>query len=55
MFRLLRPTALFVLLLTPFAAFASADDTVTHFTLENGMEVVVVEDHRAPAVQQMVW
>jgi zinc protease len=28
---------------------------VTTFTLENGMDVVVIEDHRAPVVQHMVW
>ncbi|MFB9148324.1 M16 family metallopeptidase [Roseovarius ramblicola] len=28
---------------------------VSNFTLDNGMEVVVIEDHRAPAVTQMVW
>ena len=28
---------------------------VTTFTLENGMDVVVIEDHRAPAVTHMVW
>lgn len=32
-----------------------AGDLVTSFTLENGMQVVVVEDHRAPVVQHMVW
>jgi len=37
-----------------FAAPLSAAD-VTDFTLENGMEVVVLEDHRAPAVVHMVW
>lgn len=26
-----------------------------HFTLENGLEVVVVSDHRAPVVTHMVW
>lgn len=36
-------------------AQARANEAVTHFTLDNGMEVVVVEDHRAPVVQQMVW
>ena len=30
-------------------------DPVTNFTLDNGMEVVVIEDHRAPVVSQMVW
>lgn len=28
---------------------------VTSGTLENGMEVVVIEDHRAPVVTHMVW
>jgi zinc protease len=28
---------------------------VTGFTLENGLEVVVIEDHRAPVVTHMVW
>lgn len=27
----------------------------THFTLDNGLEVVVVSDHRAPVVTHMVW
>nr|WP_238937001.1 pitrilysin family protein [Sulfitobacter geojensis] len=36
-------------------AHAAENEAVTFFTLENGMDVVVVEDHRAPAVQQMVW
>lgn len=30
-------------------------DGISHFTLENGLEVVVIEDHRAPVVVQMVW
>lgn len=34
---------------------AMADEQVTHFTLENGMDVVVIEDHRAPVVVHMVW
>ncbi|SLN19691.1 Insulinase (Peptidase family M16) [Roseovarius litorisediminis] len=34
---------------------AAADDRVTTFTLKNGMDVVVVEDHRAPVVVHMVW
>lgn len=38
------------------AAFpASAQDQVTSFTLDNGMDVVVIEDHRAPVVVHMVW
>ncbi|MGR3465175.1 M16 family metallopeptidase [Limimaricola sp.] len=38
------------------AAPASApDDAVTTYTLDNGLEVVVIEDHRAPVVTQMLW
>ena len=28
---------------------------ITHFTLSNGLEVVVIPDHRAPVVTHMVW
>ena len=34
---------------------SAADEQVTHFTLDNGMDVVVIEDHRAPVVVHMVW
>ncbi|WGW04034.1 M16 family metallopeptidase [Tropicibacter oceani] len=30
-------------------------DQVTTFTLDNGMDVVVIEDHRAPVAVHMVW
>ena len=48
--------AAFVSFLLP-ASFvvAAQNEAVTHFTLDNGMEVVVIEDHRSPSVQQMVW
>jgi zinc protease len=36
-------------------ALSWANDLVTSFTLDNGMDVIVVEDHRAPVVQHMVW
>ncbi|MDU9003034.1 M16 family metallopeptidase [Sedimentitalea todarodis] len=45
--------------LSAWGAGASAaetiEDTVTSFELDNGMQVVVIEDHRAPVLQQMVW
>ncbi|MDG3041047.1 M16 family metallopeptidase [Roseicyclus marinus] len=41
------------LILTPLAVHAAGD--IADFTLENGMQVVVIEDHRAPAVTHMVW
>lgn len=47
--------ALLAFALVPIGAMARDNEAVTHFTLENGMDVVVVEDHRAPVVQQMVW
>ena len=43
-----------ILLVMPMSATA-ASTGVTTFELENGMQVVVVEDHRAPVVQHMVW
>ena len=33
----------------------STVDAVTSFEISNGMKVVVIEDHRAPVVQHMVW
>lgn len=34
----------------------SGDDTaVSNFTLENGLEVVVIPDHRAPVATHMLW
>ena len=37
----------------PMQAVAQAQ--VSDFMLDNGMQVVVIEDHRAPVVVQMVW
>ena len=37
------------------AAPLHAEQAVTGFPLDNGLEVVVIEDHRAPVVVQMVW
>ena len=52
MFRL--PLLASLMALTPFVASA-AEEAVTTFALDNGMQVVVVEDHRAPVVQHMLW
>ncbi|MGB7242558.1 MAG: pitrilysin family protein [Sulfitobacter sp.] len=41
--------------LLPAAVRADVNEAVSYFTLDNGMQVVVVEDHRAPVVQHMVW
>ena len=43
---------------TVFALFIPASlhaEGVTTFTLDNGLEAVVIEDHRAPVVVHMVW
>jgi zinc protease len=34
---------------------ADAKPVVGHFTLNNGLEVVIIPDHRAPVVTHMVW
>ena len=38
-----------------FLASALAAEEVTTYRLDNGMDVVVIEDHRAPVVVHMVW
>ena len=40
--------------LVPFAVGAEAEK-VSNFRLENGLDVVVIEDHRAPVVVHMLW
>ncbi len=47
--------AAFCLGLFALALPATAQEDVTTFTLDNGMDVVVIEDHRAPVVVHMVW
>ena len=37
------------------ASYAAIEDQVSEFMLDNGMQVVVIEDHRAPVVVHMVW
>jgi zinc protease len=37
------------------AASAHAGAEISHFALANGLEVVVVPDHRAPVVTHMIW
>ncbi|TRW99625.1 insulinase family protein [Paracoccus sp. M683] len=46
-------TALLAVL--PAASLAEMPEGISHFTLPNGLETVVIEDHRAPVVVQMVW
>ncbi len=50
---MLRPVALLLTLLLAPALAGAAE--VTTFRLDNGLEVVVLEDHRAPVVVHMVW
>ncbi|WP_224703030.1 M16 family metallopeptidase [Devosia aquimaris] len=39
----------------PATETATAESAISHFFLDNGMEVVVIPDHRAPIVTHMVW
>lgn len=52
MTRVFRALAGLVLLTIPTVSSA---ENLTTYTLDNGMEVLVLEDHRAPVVVQMVW
>ncbi|UZE48293.1 insulinase family protein [Rhodopseudomonas sp. P2A-2r] len=54
----LRSFATLALLLTPIAGASAqtvTSERPTTFTLGNGMQVVVIPDHRTPVVTQMVW
>jgi zinc protease len=52
----LRLTAGAILLSAALAGPAcAADPAISQFALPNGMQVVVIPDHRAPVVTQMVW
>ena len=53
MARLARWTA--ALTIASATTASASNDLVTDFTLDNGMQVVVIEDHRAPVVVHMVW
>ncbi|HEX5021916.1 MAG TPA: pitrilysin family protein [Candidatus Binatia bacterium] len=53
LFRLVAPCLLFLCSLSSAALALNID--VKTFTLANGMQVVVIPDHRAPVVTHMVW
>ena len=53
-------TALFLIVALPLLATSSGAQSssgpkVAHFTLANGLELVVIPDHRAPIVTHMIW
>ncbi|MCY4541403.1 MAG: pitrilysin family protein [Rhodobacteraceae bacterium] len=48
-------TAILWLLAAGLPAQAQLAENVTEFRLENGMHVVVIEDHRVPAVNHTLW
>ena len=47
--------AIALLLAAVGSAARAADGDIQSFTLPNGLQGVVIEDHRAPVVTQMVW
>ncbi len=44
-----------IALLFMVSPLAAQQVPITTYTLDNGMEIVVIEDHRAPTVTHMVW
>lgn len=50
----MRISSLVILALTLLTRPLLAQE-ISNYTLENGMQVLVIEDHRAPVVVQMVW
>jgi zinc protease len=52
-----RPTLFMAVMMLALAPLTSvhAQPRATEFTLANGMQVVVIPDHRAPVVTHMVW
>jgi zinc protease len=47
--------AVSLIAMSPGVASAAADSKVSDFKLANGLEFVVVPDHRAPVVTHMIW
>src|SRR5262249_56535734 len=60
MMPIIRIAAALIAALALSTGSASAQNTVTseppaRFTLANGLQVLVIQDHRTPVVTQMVW
>ena len=51
----LRVLSVLVLMIAAVRPAAALDIDLSSFTLGNGMQVVVIPDHRAPVVTHMVW
>jgi zinc protease len=55
LFRLVGITAVIALLVIVTVPARALNVEVSHFTLDNGLQVVVIPDRRAPVVTHMVW
>ncbi len=53
--RLFRDTAAVLAAAVAGAGHAAGGAEISHFTLANGLEVVVIPDHRAPVATHMLW
>jgi zinc protease len=52
---LLSPVAIVIALIAPAAVAQSSGPTIADFTLANGLQLIVIPDHRAPVVTHMIW
>ncbi|WP_415919257.1 M16 family metallopeptidase [Tateyamaria sp. SN6-1] len=55
MIRLRATLGAFALSTLSLAPVQAQEEAVSSFTLDNGLEIIVVEDNRAPVVQHMLW
>ena len=51
----LRTLGLVLILFFNSSLEGNSSEKVTTFRLDNGLQVVVIEDHRAPVVVNMIW
>ncbi|MEM9792931.1 MAG: insulinase family protein, partial [Pseudomonadota bacterium] len=51
----MRFLSLIALFLSTAISVSATPNATSMFTLDNGLQIVVIEDHRAPVVTHMLW